>query len=399
MQKSHSQIWDKTLGPYGVRFEEMELHKKGEQLQYKDDLEYLMNLKNRRYGDMTQKEWEAYNRKLHYMNDRYAYGELDKMNFLRGMMKGYENEFNIRKAKIRKNKELENEEDRKRLLIIDRLAKADKEKEKERRIKLYNDQMDDLDNFNRRKEANNFRNREEDEKAIQNYPYVNYTWDLPYNQMQDKLRNSNNRMYGNISKYNNLIGEPIDPKTFNTKNDLDFNRMIAEQRAKKRREDRMDPQKVIEALKLRKEFEEDTKRKKENDLNRQKLYREYLDNQNNLGKLNKLKNSRDDLRPQLLMPAYYYPNLPQPIYHKARDSLLASKYPENFFGKDMNKFFSGDASRSTLLDYEGRSNYLGDSKLRHNPITCPVNGYYYNKYVNRLKKENEIVPIIRKSYK
>ena len=37
--------------------------------QYKDDLEYLINLKNGRHGDMTQQEWEAYNRKLHYMND------------------------------------------------------------------------------------------------------------------------------------------------------------------------------------------------------------------------------------------------------------------------------------------------------------------------------------------
>ena len=28
-----------------------------------------MSLKNGRHGDMSQKEWEAYNRKLHYMND------------------------------------------------------------------------------------------------------------------------------------------------------------------------------------------------------------------------------------------------------------------------------------------------------------------------------------------
>ena len=69
MQRSPTQFWDKTRGPYGVRFEEMELHKKGEQRQYKDDLEYLMSLKNRRYGDMTQKEWEAHNRKINYMND------------------------------------------------------------------------------------------------------------------------------------------------------------------------------------------------------------------------------------------------------------------------------------------------------------------------------------------
>jgi hypothetical protein len=34
----------------------------------KQDLEYLMNLR-RPYGDMTQKEWEAHNRKINYMND------------------------------------------------------------------------------------------------------------------------------------------------------------------------------------------------------------------------------------------------------------------------------------------------------------------------------------------
>ena len=66
---NNSQIWDKTRGPYGVRFDEMDKHNRIGQKQYRDDLEYLMSLKNGRHGDMTQKEWEAYNRKLHYMND------------------------------------------------------------------------------------------------------------------------------------------------------------------------------------------------------------------------------------------------------------------------------------------------------------------------------------------
>ena len=58
MSRSPTQFWDKTKGPYGVRFEEMELHKRNEQQQYKDDLEYLMSLKNGgRHGDMTQNEW------------------------------------------------------------------------------------------------------------------------------------------------------------------------------------------------------------------------------------------------------------------------------------------------------------------------------------------------------
>ena len=72
-QRYETDTWDKTKGPYGVRFDEMEAHAKLGQKQYKDDLEYLIKLKNGRHGDMTQKEWEEYNRKLHYMNDVCKY--------------------------------------------------------------------------------------------------------------------------------------------------------------------------------------------------------------------------------------------------------------------------------------------------------------------------------------
>ena len=68
-RRNETEPWDKTKGPYGVRFDEMEAHMKMGQKRYKDDLEYLMSLKDRNHGDMTQKEWEEYNRKLHYMND------------------------------------------------------------------------------------------------------------------------------------------------------------------------------------------------------------------------------------------------------------------------------------------------------------------------------------------
>ena len=296
MQRSQSQLYDRTRGPYGVRFEEMDSHRRGGQRQYKDDLEYLMSLKNQRHGDMTQKEWEAYNRKLHYMNDRYAYGELDRINFLRGMMKGYESESDLRREKMRKKKLMENEEDRKRLVDVDALTRAEKEKERERKRQLYNDQMDDLDKFNRRKEANVLKRKQEDEKIIKNFKNESDKWELPYNQMQDKLKNSNNRMFGNISKYNDILGDPIDPKAFDAKNDLEFNRMVADQHEIKRKQEKLNPNLTNEILQQKKELEEDMKKKRENDINRQKLYKEYLDNQNQLDKLNRLKNQRDDMR-------------------------------------------------------------------------------------------------------
>jgi hypothetical protein len=98
------------------------------------------------------------------------------------------------------------------------------------------------------------------------------------------------------------------------------------------------------------------------------------------------------MRPQLIMPAYFYPNRPVPLHKKARDSLLFAKNQKDIFDQDMNKFFRYDSQHSTLIDYERSGGYLGDSKLRHNPITCPVNDYYYNKYVNNMKKATEIPP-------
>ena len=65
---------------------------------------------------------------------------------------------------------------------------------------------------------------------------------------------------------------------------------------------------------------------------------------------------------------------------------------EEIYDEDMNKFFHWDSQYNTLMDYPNAGRYLGDSGLRHNPITCPVNDYYYNKYVNRMKKNCEYIP-------
>lgn len=70
--------------------------------------------------------------------------------------------------------------------------------------------------------------------------------------MQDKLRNSNNRMFGNISKYNNILGEPIDPKVFGAKNDLEFNKMIADQKELRRRQEKLNPNYYNELMKQKK---------------------------------------------------------------------------------------------------------------------------------------------------
>ena len=58
----------RNMGPYGMKFGEEEIFRQREINQYRKDLDYLTSLR-RPYGDMTQKEWEEYQRKINYMND------------------------------------------------------------------------------------------------------------------------------------------------------------------------------------------------------------------------------------------------------------------------------------------------------------------------------------------
>ena len=183
-QRNETESWDKTKGPYGVRFDEMEAHMKLGQKRYKDDLEYLMSLKDGRHGDMTQKEWEEYNRKLHYMNDRYAYGELDRINFLRGVTKGYADEIAAHKEFLKQQKKMEDLEERKKFVDVNALEKAEKEKENEKKKILLRDQLNQLDLVNQKKAYENQRNKNDDENMLKN---ARDPWGKPYLNLLNKL--------------------------------------------------------------------------------------------------------------------------------------------------------------------------------------------------------------------
>lgn len=274
--------------------------------------------------------------------------------------------------------------------------KYEEELERQRKLdqknRLYNNAIDDLNNFNRRKELDNLRKAADDEKNKKLMDEQNQKMLIPYQRYRDQLANANDRIYNNAYKYNGILGNPIDQNAFGTRNDFVFNKNIAMQHEREKDELRRNPQGVDERLRNMEKEKELEAKLHQDKLDNQKLYKEYLDNQNEVKNLSKLNAPTEDSRPMLLMPAYFYPNRPVPLYKKAKDSLLFSKNPDNYFDQDMNKFFHWDSQYNTLMDYPNDRKYLGDSRLRHNPITCPVNDYYYNKYVNRLKKNSEYVP-------
>ena len=309
------------------------------------------------------------------------------------MIRGYEDEANFRKEQAKKKKQQEDEADRKRLVNVDELEQKENQLKNEQKKKLLTEQLNDLEEFNRRKARDQQRKQAEGELNKQLMQEQERRMLEPLNRYKDRLNNMNNRIYGNVYKYNGILNSPIDKEAFNAKDDFEFNRKIAEQHARDKENQRRNPEGLEERLKeLEKEKEQGNNNELLEKRNNQRLYKQYLDGQNQANYLKKKNEPQEDTRPQLIMPAYWYPNRPVPILRKARDSLQFSKNQNQYFDKDMNRFFNWDSQYNTLMDYDNSGRYLGDSDLRHNPITCPVNDYYYNKYVNKLKKNSEYVP-------
>ena len=178
---------------------------------------------------------------------------------------------------------------------------------------LLRDQLNQLELVNQKKAYENQRDKENDANLLKN---VRDPWGKQYITFKNNLSKKNDRIFGNAEKLNNLLKNPYDPNIFKAKNDLEYNKLMAE--AKLREKHKIDPTELEKVNKDFNDYNDGLKRLKEENKNRQKLYKQYLDNQTELDKLNKLKNVGDDMRPQLLMPAYYYPNLPEPVIYQSQ---------------------------------------------------------------------------------
>jgi hypothetical protein len=191
------------------------------------------------------------------------------------------------------------------------------------------------------------------------------------NQYRNKITSMNDRIYNNAMKYNGFVSDGASSPKMNdlyqVKNDHEFNKRLAEMRAMDKETFKRDKSLVYERLRdseLQKEFDNKMKMDK---LDHQKAYKDFLDQQRNM-KIEKNTNNTEDINQQLILPSYKYPNKPIPTAKKANDGVTWAKNNHN----------------ETLIN-NYKNYYLGDTSLRHNPITLPVEDNHYNKYLTKQK--------------
>ena len=103
---------------------------------------------------------------------------------MRGIMKGYEDEYNARKLNMKKQKELEDAEERKKFVDVGGLEKAEREKEQIKKKNLLREQLNDLDMINRKKEFENQKEKDDDKNLIKNQKDP---WGKQYLSFRDNL--------------------------------------------------------------------------------------------------------------------------------------------------------------------------------------------------------------------
>jgi hypothetical protein len=188
---------------------------------------------------------------------------------------------------------------------------------------------------------------------------------------RNKLNTINNKIYDKALQYsgyleNNLSNSPKVSEPFYLKNDHEFNRRLAEMKFYEKDMQKKDLTKVNERLKEEQIYRYFQSKMKLDKMDNQKNYKDFLDNQAQTKNFERNQKDIVEVGSQLIMPSYHLPNRPVVVSKKAVDGITWVKN-----------------NHLETLQNGHKNFYLGDTILKHNPITTPLNDFDYNKYINK----------------
>lgn len=383
--------------PYGLTFENEKDVQKMDRVKYKEDLDYLVKLKQGRLQEESnEKSKENYEVKAKSEMQRNLYDNsyMSNKTLQMNLLKEQQNTMHNNEERRRLEREIEKNE-----------AKAELNAEI-RRNEDYNKVLDEKNRWTyiANKEYNNYLAKQNELNKLRqsdtedHKKYIeenNKLLNFRENEYKSKLENMNQRIYKNLMNHSdyltsNQIQSPNEP--YYLMNDLALNKQMAMRKEQERSLEKKNPYaKEYNAYQIEKlrNLENMDKEKK---MTTQKYYKEYLDKQyeDNLLKKSAVRNDEVSGTPNLIMPSYNYPSRPVPIYKKAMDSIHLVKNNllfENQNVGDMKNFFVNEVGSHTLIDQHDKRQYSMGTELKHNPIVNPLPNLEYNKYINKQNRE------------
>lgn len=366
------------INKYGVKVDDAILFRKLLQNRYKEDLDYLINIKTNESQNIKNKENDEFSR-IQRMNDKYNLEKINQQLLFKEYNSYNEKEAEEKKQKMKELKENQHKEYLEKLNSINMEKEITKKINQEKKEQLRLQIEKDLIEYRQKKFNEQQKEKKESEQYIHNKINNDIFLDSEkkYRLMLSKM---NNNIYKNALRYNEYLhdGKNNDynknqiKEVYNIKDDLQFNQKIYEIKQKEKEEKML---KILNNNKLQRE-KNNMQKQLEKEIKEQKLldqqkYRIFLDKQKNEQRNN--TNSNKVLissGEQLLMPSYRYSNVPKSLI----DYTLSKNY---------------NASNTIKKEESPKKFYLGDSTLKHNPITFPVEDISPKKYIiNQVNKQN-----------
>ncbi len=351
------------INNYGIKVDDAVLFRKMLQNKYREDLDDLIRLKkNESQNINNQNNEDSSLSRVQRMNERY---NLEKMT-QQALFKEY-NIFNEKEAEEKKQKMKELKENQYKE-YLEKLNSINTEKEitkminQEKKEQLRKQIENDLVEYRKKK----FNEKQKEQEEIQNYLIDRKNNDAFYNiekKYRSKISKMNNNIYKNALIYNDYLNEGKNNDIFKIKDDLKFNQKIAEIKQKEKQEKLKQDINNIKIQKQRNNIQNMLEQEiKEQKLLEQKNYKNFLDKQK-IEQKNHNNNILITSGEQLLMPSYRYSNVPKSLINYTLNKSSSVKRNLNIDDSPKRKF------------------YLGDSSLRHNPITCPIEDTSPKKYI------------------
>ena len=357
------------INNYGVKVDDAILFRRLLQNKYREDLDSIISQKKKDSRNIENNDNDL--SRIMKMNDRYKFEKITQQSLLKELNAYNEKEAEEKKQKMKELKESQYKEYLEKLNSINLEKEISNKINQEKKEQLRFQIEKDLIEYRQKKLKEKQKEKKEYEEYIHNKMNSDIFLDSE-KKYRSKISKMNDNIYKNALRYNDYLKENKNNNIYNIKDDLSFNQKITELKEKEEKEKKIQ---LNNNIKIQKE-KNDLQNIYELELKKQKLleqqnYREFLDRQKNEHKNN--KNILISSGEQLLMPSYRYSNIPKSLINYTLHS-------------------NNSIVNNTLKNEETpKKFYLGDSSLKHNPITCPIEDSSSRKYIiNQLYRQNKI---------
>ena len=358
------------INNYLVKVDDALLFRKLLQNKYREDLDNIIRHK-RSDSQNSQNQSGDDLLKIQRMNDKYNFEKITQKKIFKEYNAYNEKEAEEKKQKMKEFKDNQFKEYLQKVNSINMENEISKKINQEKKEQLRQQMEKDLLAYRQKRFDEKEKEKKEYEEYINKKKNNDIFLDIQKN-YRSKISRMNNNIYENALRYNDYLNEGKHNDLFNVKNDLIYNKKVAEIKEKEKHEKMLQ---TIQNLKLQEQkkniqnmFEQELKEQKIQD---QHNYKDFLDKQKAEQKNN--NNILISSGEQLLMPSYRYSNVPKSLinYTLSRNS---------------------NAVINTLKNDESpKKFYLGDSNLKHNPITFPVEDDTSKNYIlNQIYKEQKL---------